>query len=151
MNWEDATIHVMSHVVHYGSSVFEGIRCYATPDGPAIFRLQRAHAAARRFVQDLPHAAHALACETLMQGCIDTVAENELRALLPAAGRSCAPASRWASTRWMPARDVHHSVDVGRVPRAGGARERRRRLRFELAPRRAGHASRRWPRRAATT
>lgn len=38
--WKDATIHVMSHVVNYGSSVFEGIRCYAPPDGPAIFRLQ---------------------------------------------------------------------------------------------------------------
>jgi len=36
--WDDATIHVMSHVVHYGSSVFEGIRCYALPSGPAIFR-----------------------------------------------------------------------------------------------------------------
>ena len=34
--WDDATIHVMSHVVHYGSSVFEGIRCYAPPSGPAI-------------------------------------------------------------------------------------------------------------------
>jgi branched-chain amino acid aminotransferase len=36
--WEEATIHVMSHVVHYGSSVFEGVRCYAPPRGPAIFR-----------------------------------------------------------------------------------------------------------------
>ncbi len=36
--WDDAKIHVMSHVVHYGSSVFEGIRCYAPPSGPAIFR-----------------------------------------------------------------------------------------------------------------
>lgn len=40
IRWEDATLHVMSHVVHYGSSVFEGIRCYNTPVGPAIFRLQ---------------------------------------------------------------------------------------------------------------
>ena len=40
INWEDATIHVLSHVVSYGSSVFEGIRCYATPSGPAIFRLR---------------------------------------------------------------------------------------------------------------
>ena len=39
VSWDDATIHVMSHVVHYGSSVFEGIRCYETPSGPAIFRL----------------------------------------------------------------------------------------------------------------
>lgn len=37
--WASATIHIMSHVVHYGSSVFEGIRCYQTPAGPAIFRL----------------------------------------------------------------------------------------------------------------
>jgi branched-chain amino acid aminotransferase len=40
IRWEDATIHVLSHVVSYGSSFFEGIRCYATPGGPAIFRLR---------------------------------------------------------------------------------------------------------------
>jgi branched-chain amino acid aminotransferase len=39
INWEDAKIHVMSHVVNYGSSVFEGIRCYNTSKGPAVFRL----------------------------------------------------------------------------------------------------------------
>lgn len=39
IKWEEATIHVLSHVVSYGSSVFEGIRCYSTPAGPAIFRL----------------------------------------------------------------------------------------------------------------
>src|SRR6202142_814508 len=38
IRWDDAQIHVMSHVVNYGSSVFEGIRCYALPAGPAIFR-----------------------------------------------------------------------------------------------------------------
>jgi len=38
--WDDARIHVLSHVVSYGSSVFEGIRCYATATGPAIFRLR---------------------------------------------------------------------------------------------------------------
>jgi len=36
--WDEATLHVMSHVVNYGSSVFEGVRCYAPPSGPAIFR-----------------------------------------------------------------------------------------------------------------
>lgn len=39
INWDDARIHVMSHVVHYGSSVFEGIRCYETSKGSAVFRL----------------------------------------------------------------------------------------------------------------
>jgi branched-chain amino acid aminotransferase len=39
IRWDEATIHVLSHVVSYGTSVFEGIRCYATPSGPAVFRL----------------------------------------------------------------------------------------------------------------
>ncbi len=39
VNWDDAKIHVLSHVVHYGSSIFEGIRCYRTTKGPGIFRL----------------------------------------------------------------------------------------------------------------
>ena len=39
IDWDDAKIHVMSHVVNYGSSVFEGIRCYNTEQGPAVFRL----------------------------------------------------------------------------------------------------------------
>jgi branched-chain amino acid aminotransferase len=45
--WDDARIHVMSHVIHYGSSVFEGVRCYALPGGPAIFR---AHEHAQRLL-----------------------------------------------------------------------------------------------------
>ena len=39
INWDDAKLHVLSHVVSYGSAVFEGIRCYDTKQGPAIFRL----------------------------------------------------------------------------------------------------------------
>ncbi|MEO8168919.1 MAG: branched-chain amino acid transaminase, partial [bacterium] len=41
INWADAKIHVLSHVIHYGSSWFEGIRCYDTAKGPAIFRLDK--------------------------------------------------------------------------------------------------------------
>jgi len=77
INWEDATIHVMSHVVHYGSSVFEGVRCYATPEGPAIFRLgdhiRRLADSCRIYRMPLKHSQ-----ESLMRACIDTVAENEL-------------------------------------------------------------------------
>lgn len=40
VKWEDATVHVTAHALHYGSSVFEGIRAYATPAGPAVFRLE---------------------------------------------------------------------------------------------------------------
>lgn len=77
VNWEDATIHVMSHVVHYGSSVFEGIRCYATPDGPAIFRVEdhmrRLADSCRIYRMPLEFST-----EALVQACIDTVAENEM-------------------------------------------------------------------------
>jgi branched-chain amino acid aminotransferase len=37
--WADAQVHVLSHALHYGTSFFEGIRCYDTPSGPAVFRL----------------------------------------------------------------------------------------------------------------
>ncbi len=77
VSWDDATIHVMSHVVHYGSSVFEGVRCYATPEGPAIFRLadhmRRLADSCRIYRMPLEHST-----ETLVQAAIDTVAENEL-------------------------------------------------------------------------
>ena len=78
VKWEDATVHVMSHVVHYGSSIFEGIRCYETPSGPAIFRLgehiRRFTDSCRIYRMPLTHSQ-----EMLVQGCIDTVSENGLR------------------------------------------------------------------------
>jgi branched-chain amino acid aminotransferase len=40
VNWSDAKIHILTHTLHYGLGVFEGIRCYKTPKGPAVFRLQ---------------------------------------------------------------------------------------------------------------
>jgi len=40
IDWDDAHVHVLSHVINYGSSVFEGIRCYSTPSGPALFRVR---------------------------------------------------------------------------------------------------------------
>ena len=41
VDWDDAKIHILSHVVHYGTGVFEGMRCYKTKSGPAVFRLKR--------------------------------------------------------------------------------------------------------------
>ena len=57
VNWDDAQIHVLSHVVHYGTSWFEGIRCYNTEKGPAIFRLDLHVRRLAGFAEDLPHAA----------------------------------------------------------------------------------------------
>jgi len=61
INWDDAKIHVLSHVVSYGSAVFEGIRCYDTKQGPAIFRLrehmQRLVNSAHIYRMELPYSA----------------------------------------------------------------------------------------------
>jgi branched-chain amino acid aminotransferase len=62
--WEKAQIHVMSHVVHYGSSVFEGIRCYTQPEGAGVFRLeehmQRLLDSAKIYRMPLPYSLEAL-------------------------------------------------------------------------------------------
>ncbi len=67
---EEATIHVLSHVVHYGSSVFEGIRCYETERGPAVFRLpehmQRLVDSARIHRMDVGYGVDAL-CDAVVQ------------------------------------------------------------------------------------
>ncbi|MGY1408575.1 branched-chain amino acid transaminase [Luteimonas sp. A611] len=58
--WAEATTHVMSHALHYGSSVFEGIRCYDTPSGPVIFRLndhnKRLYQSAKIHEIDIPYS-----------------------------------------------------------------------------------------------
>ena len=73
--WEQANIHVMSHVIHYGSSVFEGIRCYAQPQGSAVFRLpehmQRLLDSAKIYRMDLPFAM-----EELCAGVVDLIEAN---------------------------------------------------------------------------
>jgi branched-chain amino acid aminotransferase len=75
INWEDATLHVMSHVIHYGSSVFEGIRCYDLPSGPAIFRaqehMQRLLDSAKVYRIDVEFTR-----DQLIAGMLDTVGHN---------------------------------------------------------------------------
>src|SRR6267142_1096017 len=75
--WDSATIHVMSHVVNYGSSIFEGIRCYAQPGGPAIFRLaehvQRLLDSAKIYRIDVDYTA-----EELTAGILDVVKANRI-------------------------------------------------------------------------
>jgi branched-chain amino acid aminotransferase len=65
INWDDAKIHVLSHVVSYGSSVFEGIRCYETKSGPAVFRLhehvRRMADSAKIYRMDLPYTREQIA------------------------------------------------------------------------------------------
>lgn len=75
--WEQATVHVMAHALHYGSSVFEGIRVYKTPDGPKVFRLT-AHMK-RLFDSALIHRINIpYDLSTLIRACKEVVLANEL-------------------------------------------------------------------------
>jgi len=75
--WEDATVHVLTHALHYGSSVFEGIRVYKSPDGPVAFRLtdhiRRMFNSAKVYYMDIPYSV-----ETLVSACKDVVSKNGL-------------------------------------------------------------------------
>jgi branched-chain amino acid aminotransferase len=75
--FEKANIHVLSHVVHYGSSWFEGIRCYDTAEGPAIFRLEdhmrRLHYSMKVFRTQLPFSV-----DELSEAAVDLVRRNKL-------------------------------------------------------------------------
>ncbi len=77
--WDEARIHVLSHVVHYGSSVFEGIRCYDTKRGPAVFRLRehvrRLFDSAKIYRMPLPFSV-----DQVVAACLETVKANGFRA-----------------------------------------------------------------------
>jgi branched-chain amino acid aminotransferase len=76
--WSGATLHVSAHTLHYGSGVFEGIRCYETIDGPAIFRLrehlQRLVDSARFYDMEIPYTA-----EELEDGICELIQLNDFR------------------------------------------------------------------------
>ncbi len=78
VDWDDANIHVCSHVIHYGSSVFEGIRCYNTKKGPAVFRLEphikRLYNSAKmyRMQPEIPK-------REFIEACFETVRKNNMK------------------------------------------------------------------------
>jgi branched-chain amino acid aminotransferase len=77
VDWDDAKVHVLTHALHYGTAVFEGMRCYNTDRGPAIFRLKehvwRWLNSARIYMMELPFSY-----EELMNAIRETVRVNEV-------------------------------------------------------------------------
>jgi branched-chain amino acid aminotransferase len=75
--WDQAQVHVLSHALHYGSSVFEGIRVYKTPDGPKVFRLtehmQRLYDSAKIYRMPIPYER-----DELSDVCRELVIANDL-------------------------------------------------------------------------
>lgn len=77
--WESANVHVSAHALHYGSGIFEGIRCYETKRGPAIFRLDlhlaRFHTSAAAHAMEIPYST-----EELTEAICDLIKRNEFTA-----------------------------------------------------------------------
>jgi branched-chain amino acid aminotransferase len=77
MPWENAQTHVLTHGLHYGSAVFEGIRFYNTEDGPAIFKLkehiERLFYSAKQLNMDIPYTI-----DEVSQACVDTIKSNSI-------------------------------------------------------------------------
>ena len=79
VDWKDATIHIASHVIHYGSGVFEGARCYATPKGSACFRLEP-HM--RRLMESakIYRMEYSIDLQAWMNAVLDVIRVNEMKA-----------------------------------------------------------------------
>ncbi|SDY38401.1 branched-chain amino acid transaminase [Halobellus clavatus] len=77
VDWDDATVHVLTHGLHYGSGVFEGVRCYDTENGPALFRweehLDRFFESTKPYDMELPYSR-----EELTQATLELVRREEL-------------------------------------------------------------------------
>ena len=77
--WQDATVHVLAHSMQFGSSAFEGVRCYNTPRGPAIFRLedhlQRLLNSCKIYRMDVPYGV-----DELVDACCELIERNALDA-----------------------------------------------------------------------
>ena len=78
VNWDDAKVHVLTHAMHYGSSWFEGIRCYNTKKGPAVFRLQdhlrRLYDSSKMYRAEIPYTM-----EQSVAAVMDTIRANKMK------------------------------------------------------------------------
>ncbi len=77
VDWADAQVHVLTHALHYGSGVFEGVRCYNTPKGPAVYRLRdhyrRMERSGRIFQMEIPYSV-----DELTEATFDLIKVNKL-------------------------------------------------------------------------
>ena len=117
--WDDAKVHVLSHGLHYGTGVFEGIRAYDTERGTAIFRcrehFERLEKSAQLYFMELPFQLDALRDATH-----ELIRRNQLRCcyIRPLAFRGYGEMGLYAQSA--PDRRDDRGLVVGRVPRRGG-------------------------------
>jgi len=136
--WDDAKIHILSLAVQFGSSVFEGIRCYKTPKGPAVFRLpehlRRLRDSCRVYRIELPYSA-----EDLTDACLTLVGEESSRGVLHQARGAAGVWGCGHESRGESDRDLHRLLAMGHVLGRRRAGAGGRCLRFDLATHGAQH------------
>ena len=124
VDWADAKIHIASHVIHYGSGVFEGARCYDTPRGSACFRLdahmRRLFDSAKIYRME-PHVDR----PTLTRRRARDDPRQRVQGVLHPPDRLPRLQHARRQSVGLPGRLGHPHVGMGRVSRQGGARTRR--------------------------
>ena len=139
VDWADARVHVGTHGLHYGTGVFEGIRCYDTERGPAVFRLTD-------HLKRLENSAKLLYMELAVLGrgaarppASRRSASNGLERVLPPTDRVLRLRRARRPHRRQPGRRRDHVLPVGRLPRRGGPAPGDPRDDLVLAPGRPEH------------
>ena len=140
VDWADAKIHVASHVIHYGSAVFEGARCYDDAARLGLLPPGRAHAPPLRLREDLPHGAGHRSRGADRSGARDDSRQRVQGLLYPPDRLPRLPGARRQPVP-LPGRQRHPDVGMGRLPGRRGARARRRRPRQLVVARGAEHVS----------
>ena len=116
VDWDKAQIHVLTHTLHYGTGVFEGIRAYETSQGPAVFRLTdhivRLHNSAKIVGMELPYTV-----DELVEATKATVASTGLAVVLRPADRLLRLRRDGAQHAAVHGRRGHRLLAVGRLPR----------------------------------
>ena len=116
VDWADATVHVLTHTMHYGSGVFEGIRAYPTASGVAVFRLgdhiRRLFASAKVFMIDVPYTV-----DQIIEATRSVVKVNGLeRRLLPAPAGLPRLRRDGAEPAALAGQRVHRRLALGQLP-----------------------------------
>ena len=138
--WDEANVHILTHALHYGTGVFEGIRAYDTPRGTAVFRLtdhlQRFRRSAALYEMDLGYSVPRAG-----RGDPRDRRREQRGVVLRPADRVPRGRAHGALPARQPGRDRGRRLAVGRVPGRGGAGARRQLQGVELPPDRPEHAA----------
>ena len=130
--WADATVHVSAHGLHYGSGVFEGIRCYETENGPALFRVkehyERFHDSAAVYGFEIPYSV-----EELTEATCELIDRNEFKSCYVRPICFMGSGTLGVFPRNCPTEVVDYGLGLGRVFGRGRFGKRNSRDRFAVA------------------